>query len=76
MAYFDYAKWQILTAPIENMWVGYILVTKMGINWKLCTNGQHMKSYMLIVYIIHVKCDKSSFATNHYVIPLMQLMKI
>jgi hypothetical protein len=24
---------------------------------KLCMNGQQMKVYMLIVYIIHMKCD-------------------
>jgi hypothetical protein len=76
MAYFDYAKWKILITLNENMWVGYILVAKMGINCKLCINGQHMKFYMLTIYIIYVKCDESSFATSHYAIPLMQLMKI
>jgi hypothetical protein len=38
------------------MWMGYILITKMGISDKLQMNGQKMRQYMLIVYIIHVKC--------------------
>jgi hypothetical protein len=45
MAYFDYAKWQYVNGLYFNC--------KMGINCKLHMNGQQIKSYMLIVYIIH-----------------------
>jgi hypothetical protein len=56
MEYFDYVKWQILIASSDNMWVGYILVTKMGISCKFHINDQQMRLCMLCVYIIHVKC--------------------
>jgi hypothetical protein len=38
VAYFNYAKWQISITLNGNMKVGYILVTKMGIDCKLHTN--------------------------------------
>jgi hypothetical protein len=56
MAYFDYAKWEILIVPSANMWMGYILDEKMDISCKLHTNGQGMRSHMLIAYIIYVDC--------------------
>jgi hypothetical protein len=56
MAIFNYAKRQILIAPNDNMSMGYILIIKIRISCKLHMNGLQMKSYMLIVYIIHVEC--------------------
>jgi hypothetical protein len=43
MAYFDYAKWEILIVLSANMWMGYILDEKMDISCKLHTNGQGMR---------------------------------
>jgi hypothetical protein len=45
MVYFDYAKWQYVN--------GLYFSCEMGINCKLHMNGQQIKSYMLIMYIIH-----------------------
>jgi len=36
--------------------MGYILITKIMINYKLHMNGQHTNLYMLIIYIIRMKC--------------------
>jgi hypothetical protein len=35
--------------------MGYILVAKVKINYKLHTNSQGIKTYVLIIYIIHVR---------------------
>jgi hypothetical protein len=35
--------------------MGYILVTKVRVNYKLYINSQGMRTYMLTIYIIHVK---------------------
>ncbi len=42
---------------IKNVVMGYNIVAKMVNSYKLYMNGQHMKVYMLTIYIIHVECD-------------------
>jgi hypothetical protein len=44
--------------------MGYILITKMKISYKLCINNQQMKQYTLIVYIIHV--EFVNIMVNHH----------
>ncbi len=44
--------------------MGYILVANMGISYNLHTNNQHIKPYMLTIYIIHVKC--ANIMVNHH----------
>jgi len=50
MENFGYDKWKILITPSDNMWLGYILVVKMRIDYKLHTNGQWIKLYICWSY--------------------------
>jgi len=54
--YFDDTNWQILITLGGNMWMDYILITKMSISSKLHMNAKWMKPYMSTIYIIHMKC--------------------
>jgi hypothetical protein len=49
MAYFNYFKWQY--------------VSGLYFSYNLHTNNQHIKLYMLTIYIIHVKC--ANIMLNH-----------
>ncbi len=56
MAYFDYAKWEILIVPSANIWMAYILGEKRDISCKLHTNGQGWDHICWLHYIFHMDC--------------------
>ncbi len=43
--------------------MGYMLIAKMGTNCKLHMDNQWMRTYVLNIYIIHVKCV---IVVNHH----------